>query len=350
MGVWKRPTPPMPIFHGCPLWEPQSVPATSQGCCTPGFSRSPNSLNPPWRILGRTFSYPSSPKLSASPWRKQLTSWFQFWQSFQVKIQESLFILFRCWTPPGTVIFKVRGMTLLWLHWAAPSCSVPKISVCGNSSFWSGHGPPASPWWQNQLSCSISSSKVAIVPRVLWWASLTLVRPLSVEVSLLPLLGVLLLGGWRSVRPGFSIIHGGSHPFHPRQSSREDTTSAVSSSIHSGSPRGDPGSLQSLYPKLLPTGLRSYKLDGRDIHLWGPTLCWQPQQVMHSTSFSPCSAVCWKISCRMTGQWGLSIFHPGYPSRNISTSMWHSICLTDRPSVFACSFFYKGLIAFVPIC
>ena len=67
------------------------------------------------------------------------------------------------------------------------------------------------------------------------------------EVSLLPLLGVLLFGGWMSVGPGSSILHDGLSPFHLRWSLSEDTISAVSSSIHSGSPNGDPGCLLGLY-------------------------------------------------------------------------------------------------------
>ena len=47
----------------------------------------------------------------------------------------------------------------------------------------------------DQLSHSIFSSKVAAVARALWWASLTLARFLSAAVFLLPLLGILLLGG-----------------------------------------------------------------------------------------------------------------------------------------------------------
>ena len=32
--------------------------------------------------------------------------------------------------------------------------------------------------------------------------------------------------------------------------------------------------------------------------------CQWPQQIMHSTSFHPCSTACWKISCRMMRWWG----------------------------------------------
>ena len=96
-------------------------------------------------------------------------------------------------------------------------------------------------WTRGWLSHSISSSKAAAITRVLWWASLTLVRLLSLEASLL--WGFLLLGGWTSVELGSPDICGVSLCSHPWQSSKEDTTSATSS----GSPGGDPGSLQSLY-------------------------------------------------------------------------------------------------------
>ena len=108
---------------------------------------------------------------------------------------------------------------------------------------------PHSSWPQvmDQLSLSIFSSKAAAVARPLQWASLTLVRSLLVEVSLLPLLGVLLLGGWMSARPGSSKPHSGLPSCCPRQSFREDTISAASFSIHSSPHSGDPGSLLSLY-------------------------------------------------------------------------------------------------------
>ena len=87
-----------------------------------------------------------------------------------------------------------------------------------------------------QLSHSISSSRVAAVARALQWASLISARLLSVEMSVLPLLGVLPLGGWMLTGLGSSIIHGDLLPSHPWWSSRKDTTSETSSSICSGSP------------------------------------------------------------------------------------------------------------------
>ena len=124
------------------------------------------------------------------------------------------------------------------------------------------------------------------------------------------------------------------------------------SSIHSSSPRGDPGSLQSLYTL-------QYRALNSSLLVWGPTSwmaetstfgsnfgrpCWQPWQIIHSTSFHPCSVACWNISCRMMGLWGLSTSHPPCPSRNISTSMWCSTSLTDKPSVFAHSLAVRDLL------
>ena len=132
-----------------------------------------------------------------------------------------------------------------------------------------------------------SCSKAAATTRALQWASLTLARLLSLEVSLL--LGVLLPGGLMSVDLGSPNICGVSLHSHPWQSSKEDTTSVTSS----GSLDGDPGSLWSLYTSF-----------------WGPTswmvgtstsgssfsnLCQQPQQTICSASFCPCSEACWNI-------------------------------------------------------
>ena len=61
-----------------------------------------------------------------------------------------------------------------------------------------------------QLGLSISSSRVAAVARALQWASLALVSLLSAEVSLFPILGVLLLGGQMLMGSGSSIIQDGS--------------------------------------------------------------------------------------------------------------------------------------------
>ena len=59
-------------------------------------------------------------------------------------------------------------------------------------------------------------------------------------------------------------------------------------------------------------------------------------------------AACWNILWRMMGQWGLPTSHPAYPSKNISTSMWHSISLTDRPSVLTHSLVARDLLCLSP--
>ena len=103
----------MPISHGRPLQKPQPVPATSQACHASTLFRSPNSLTPPPGDLGRMSSYSPPPSISW-PLEEAVNLWSQLGWSFQVEIQESLFIFFRCWTPPG------RGKDLLQPHWAAP--------------------------------------------------------------------------------------------------------------------------------------------------------------------------------------------------------------------------------------
>ena len=115
----------MPISHGHPPQEPQPVPATTQACHASGLSRSPNSPTPPPGILGRMSSHPP-PQAISWPLEEVVDLWYQFWRSFQVKIQESLFIFFGFQTPSGRVIFKVRGMGLLQLHLVAPPLPSPR--------------------------------------------------------------------------------------------------------------------------------------------------------------------------------------------------------------------------------
>ena len=126
-----------------------------------------------------------------------------------------------------------------------------------------------------------------------------LARLLSTEASLLPLLGVLLLGGLMTFDWDLAAVSGASLCFCPGQSSKEDTIS----SIISGSLGGDPSSLHSLYTS-------RYKDWISSLLVWGPTSwmvymstsessfgnsCWWPQHTIHSTSFHPWSAVCWNI-------------------------------------------------------
>ena len=60
------------------------------------------------------------PQAFSQPLEEVVNLQSQLWQSFQVEIQKSLFIFFRYWTPPGRVIFKVRVMAILQLHWVVP--------------------------------------------------------------------------------------------------------------------------------------------------------------------------------------------------------------------------------------
>ena len=129
----------MPIFHGHPLQEPQSVPATSQACLAPRLSRSTNSLNPhrgfwggcPPILLPQAFSWPLEEAVNLQS---------QLWWSFQVEIQESLFIFFRCWTPQGRVIFEVKGMALLWQHQVVPPVLSPRFPSVAIPAFGVGMG------------------------------------------------------------------------------------------------------------------------------------------------------------------------------------------------------------------
>ena len=125
--------------------------------------------------------------------------------------------------------------------------------------------------------------------------------------------------------------------FCPWQSSKEDTSSPISS----GSPGGDPSSLHCLYTSRYRDWISS-------LLVWGPTSwmadtsasgssfgnsCQQPQQTIHSSSFCPWSAACWNISYSIIWQWGLSASHPVCPSRNSSMSITLSFSQTDKPSL-----------------
>ena len=175
--------------------------------------------------------------------------WSQLWQWLQVEIQKRQFglsILPRFWIPPGRAILREGGRALLQPNPAVPPALSPGSSPLAVMTLRVGAGiwPASSDGLAQPLYLS---SKAAVVARALQWASLPLVRSLSAEVSLLPLLGVLLLGGWTSARPGSSKPHSGLPSFCLRQSFREDTTLAVNSSICSGPQGGDPDSLLSLY-------------------------------------------------------------------------------------------------------
>ena len=199
---------------------------------------------------------------------------------------------------------------------------------------------------RGQLSCSISSSKVATVARAFWWASLTSVRILSAEASLFSFLGVLLLGGQKSVGLGSLITCGVLPPFHPWQSSKEDKPQLQVLALWQETPVASrvciPHSIRMWTPPCwsgaLPAAL-------------GPSFvrpCQQPWWIIHSASFCPCSEACWNILCRRMRQWGLSASHLASPSRNSSTSIRHSASHTDRPSLAACPLAARDLSLLLP--
>ena len=122
---------------------------------------------------------------------------------------------------------------------------------------------------RGQLSHSISSSRVSAMASAFWWASPNLARLLSTEASLLPLPGVLLLGGWTSVDLDLTAISGALFCFCPWWPLKEDTTSSNSSA----SPGGDPSSLCCLYTSrykdwiFFLASLGAYQLEGGYINL-----------------------------------------------------------------------------------
>ena len=202
------------------------------------------------------------------------------------------------------------------------------------------------------LSCSISSSRAATMARAFWWASLTLTKLLSSEASLLSLQGVLLLWSWVSVDWDLTAISGAFFCFHPWQTSKEDTTSSISS----GSLGGDPSSLCCLYTSRYRDWISS-------LLVWGPTSwmadtstsgssfsnsCQWPWQTVHSASFCPWSAACWNISYSIIRWWGLSAFHLVCPSRNSLISITLSASQTDKPSLAACPLAARALSLLLP--
>ena len=165
---------------------------------------------------------------------------------------------------------------------------------------WASGQPLVTDW----LSLSILSSKAAADARTLQWASLTSARSLSVEVSLLLLLGVLFHDVWASAGSDSFSPLGGWPPFHLRWFFKEDTTSLTNSSVHSGPHSGDHGSLWSLYTW-------QYRSLISSLLVWGPTAwtaemstcrsrcgrpCQWPWWIICSTSFLPEWAACRNIS------------------------------------------------------
>ena len=188
--------------------------------------------------------------------------------------------------------------------------------------------------------------------RVFWWASLMLAKLLSTEASILPLPGVLLHGGQVSGDWDLMAVSGAPFCFHPWWSSKEDTTSSISS----GSPGGDPSSLCCLYTSryrdlvssLLVWGLTSWMADMSTSGSSFGNSCQQPQQTIHSASFCPWSAACQNISYSIIRQWGLSASHLFCPSRNSSMSITLSVSQTDKPSLAACPLAARALSLLLP--
>ena len=92
-------------------------------------------------------------------------------------------------------------------------------------------------WERRWLSLFISPLRAAAMANTFWWASLTLARLHSTEISLLP--GTPLFKGWASLDWGLMVTLEVLLSLCPWQPSKEDTTSCISS----GSPSGDPGNL-----------------------------------------------------------------------------------------------------------
>ena len=235
----------MPISCGPPPLEPQPVPATIQVYHASRLSRSPNSLTPPLGVQGRMSSY-----------LLPLSFWMAPGGSSQPPVSTLVELLVQnSWEPlhpPQTldtsrgVILKVRGMALFQPHLAAPPLLSPRFPSLVIPASRVGMGLQLAP------------SNGPVQPLYFFFHGGSGGQGPPLGFSHLgkgsfcrsvppPLLGVLILGSQMSVEPGFSIIHRGSPHFCLRWSSWEDTTSAVSSSVHFGSPGGDPGSLQSLY-------------------------------------------------------------------------------------------------------
>ena len=184
----------------------------------------------------------SSPEILTGPWRKQVNSSPNSSGSSKLKFSMASASPLGS-EPPRKGGTQSREHGSLLATPGGASSSVPGIYTCSSPCF--GEWACASDQFQmrGQLSHSISSCKVATMARAFWWASLTSARLLSTEAYLLPLQGVLLLGGWTSVGLDSSVFCGVLPLSHPCQFSKGATTSAMSP----GSPGGDPGSLQSLY-------------------------------------------------------------------------------------------------------
>ena len=149
---------------------------------------------------GEDLSLFSSSKLPVNIWRKWLTSGPNSGRSSRSESKRgSLASLFSPDPRPlwgGLYLKKGAGPSSGCTLWCLQFHPLDLLLWQTQLQEWTQTS--SQPQVVDQLSHSISSSKAAAVATALQWASLTLAMSPSAEVSLLPLLGVLLLGGWMS--------------------------------------------------------------------------------------------------------------------------------------------------------
>ena len=138
-----------------------------------------------------------------------------------------------------------------WVSWAvggrgSSNCTWQHLIFCSSllCPWWSLllDLPLGSEQFWVQLNLSISSLRVAAVASAFRWASQTVARLLSTELSFFPFWSMPLLEEWGSSGWGLTMAAGAFSPFHPWWSLREDSTSSRSA----GSPGGNLGSLHNL--------------------------------------------------------------------------------------------------------
>ena len=288
-GAETRPTPPVPTFHSlAPLVLPTAL-STSQVFCKPQLSKPPT-----YRALSLGFgrgclffiffwvlSQPSEEAGDLQP---------QFWQLLQVRIFGSHCLSVRLQVPSGGVIFEVGGQTVLRPCLAVPPLpppgsmylAVPTPWVCLHLWLTPDEGAAEPPYLFFQ-GCHYGKCLLMGLPHIsqtsFYWGF-----PPPPPRGLAP-------GGWASVGWDLAVISGTLLCFCPLQSLKEETNSSISS----GSPGGDRGSLCCLYT------LR-YKDCISFLLVWGPTSwmaytstsgssfgnsCWWPWPTICSASFCP---------------------------------------------------------------
>ena len=139
----------------------------------------------------------------------------QFWWLLQIGVLGSHCLSARLPVSYWGVVFEVGGGAVFRWHLAAPLLLPSGSMYLAFPTLWShlylwpipGKGT-AEPLYLLFQDCCF------------WWASLTLAKLLSTEASLLPLLGVLLLGGQASVDWDLTAISGAFFCFHPWQCSK----------------------------------------------------------------------------------------------------------------------------------